>query len=268
MMVQKNNFCFFTWRIYIHTLNKKNCTLLISTTYLFPRVVFGAVENKTTYSIFIIEVFHICWVWLCTPYSGSLVIYSIFGELICVLYTYFSELGHVSHTYLGSVVVYSVFRELGLAKHDYHLCLQHIPYQQPLSSSTTIVQLQKASKHGQLASFQLISSSKIIHLAPNKPQLGCFWSAAAMVTNNGRLIEIRLLTVGAWLTFTFISIKNAWDMKIFILTNYTLTSVKHLSATNFLLQMVWISINIKHLSIIIFLHQLIWISVKIEDLMN
>jgi hypothetical protein len=57
-------------------------------------------------------------------------------------------------------------------------------------------------------------------------------------------------------------------MKIFILTNYTLTSVKHLSATNFLLQMVWISINIKHLSIIIFLHQLIWISVKIEDLMN
>jgi hypothetical protein len=57
-------------------------------------------------------------------------------------------------------------------------------------------------------------------------------------------------------------------MKIFILTNYTLTSVKCLSATNFLLQMVWISVKIKHLSIIILLLQLIWISVKIEVLMN
>jgi len=57
-------------------------------------------------------------------------------------------------------------------------------------------------------------------------------------------------------------------MKIFTLTNYTLTSVKHLTATNFLLQMVWISVKIKHLSIINFLLQLIWIRVKIEDLMN
>jgi hypothetical protein len=39
--------------------------------------------------------------------------------------------------------------------------------------------------------------------------------------------------VGACLTFTFISIKNACDMKILALTNYTLTSVKHLSATIF-----------------------------------
>jgi hypothetical protein len=42
-----------------------------------------------------------------------------------------------------------------------------------------------------------------------------------------------LLTVEAWLTFTFISIKNACDMKILTLTNSTLTSAKHLSATNF-----------------------------------
>ncbi len=66
-----------------------------------------------------------------------------------------------------------------------------------------------------------------------------------------------LLTVGAWLSFTFITIKNACDMKIFILTNYTLTSVKCLSVTNFLLQMVWISVKIKHLSIMILLLQLI-----------
>jgi len=57
-------------------------------------------------------------------------------------------------------------------------------------------------------------------------------------------------------------------MKIFTLTNYTLTSVKHLTATNILLQMVWISVKIKHLSVTIFLLQLIWISVKIEDLTN
>jgi len=77
-----------------------------------------------------------------------------------------------------------------------------------------------------------------------------------------------LLSVGAWLSFTFISIKNACDMKIFTLTNYTLRSVKHLSAAIFLFQMVWIRVKIKHLSIIIFLLQLIWISVKIEDLTN
>ncbi len=81
-------------------------------------------------------------------------------------------------------------------------------------------------------------------------------------------MKLLLTVVGAWLTFTFITIKNACDMKIFILTNYTLTSVKCLSVTNFLLQMVWISVKIKHLSIIILLLQLIWISVKIEVLMN
>jgi hypothetical protein len=66
-----------------------------------------------------------------------------------------------------------------------------------------------------------------------------------------------LLMVGAWLTFTFISIKNACDMKIFTLTLYTLTCVKRLSATIFLLQMVWISVKIKHLSVTILLLQLI-----------
>lgn len=70
-------------------------------------------------------------------------------------------------------------------------------------------------------------------------------------------MKLLLKVVGAWLTFTFITIKNACDMKIFILTNYTLTSVKHLNATNFLLQMVWISVKIKHLSIMILLLQLI-----------
>lgn len=102
----------------------------------------------------------------------------------CVLYTYFSELGHVSHTYLGELGC--VLRIQGAWSCQTWLpLLQHILNQQPLSSSTTIVHLQKASKHGQLASFQLISSSKIIHLAPNKPQLGCFSSTPAMVTNNG-----------------------------------------------------------------------------------
>jgi hypothetical protein len=70
-------------------------------------------------------------------------------------------------------------------------------------------------------------------------------------------MKLLLTVVGAWLTFTFITIKNACDMKIFILTKYTLTSVKRLSATNFLLQMGWISVKIKHLSIIILLLQLI-----------
>ncbi len=119
MKVQRNKFCFFRLEILYSYSQQKICALLISTMYLFPRVVFGAVANKTTYSIFVIEVFHIRWVWLCTQYSGSLVIYSIFGELGCVFYTYFSELGHVSHTYLVSLVVYSIVRELCLAKHDY-----------------------------------------------------------------------------------------------------------------------------------------------------